>query len=83
LFYTAAHRCIRLADMPPAKPSRTEYRALRLLAESRNGCTEAVMLAHGFTVEILIDIVRVGLAIAQTERVVARGAVDGGHGESG
>jgi hypothetical protein len=62
--------------MPPAKPSRTEYRALRLLAGSRNGCTEAVMLAHGFTVEMLIDIVRAGLAIAQTERV----ARSEGHG---
>jgi hypothetical protein len=28
-------------------------RALRLLAGAPHGCTEAMMLAHGFTVEVL------------------------------
>jgi hypothetical protein len=27
--------------------------ALRLLAKTLNGCTEALMLAHGFTAELL------------------------------
>jgi hypothetical protein len=39
-------------------------RALRLLAGSPLGCTEAIMLAHGFTVELLVDLVRDGLATA-------------------
>jgi hypothetical protein len=31
------------------------------------------MLAHGFTVEMLVDLVRAGLATAKAERVVAGG----------
>ena len=46
-------------------------RALKLLAVSRNGCTEAVMLAHGFPVPLLVELVRSGLASATPERVVA------------
>jgi hypothetical protein len=53
------------------KPDRR--RALELLATSPNGCTEAVMLAHGFTVDFLAEIVRAGLATAKVERVVAGG----------
>jgi hypothetical protein len=37
-------------------------RALRLLAGSPHGCTEAIMLAHGFTGEILGRLVLNGLA---------------------
>ena len=37
-------------------------RALRLLAGSPHDCTEAIMLAHGFTAELLADLVRGGLA---------------------
>jgi hypothetical protein len=39
-------------------------RALRLLAGSPHGCTEAIMLAHGFTVETLGSLVLDGLATA-------------------
>ncbi len=53
------------------KPDRR--RALELLASSRHGCTEAIMIAHGFTVEQMVELVRAGLATAQTERVVAGG----------
>jgi hypothetical protein len=53
------------------KPDRR--RALELLAASPDGCTEAIMLAHGFTVELMVQIVRAGLATEQTERVVAGG----------
>jgi hypothetical protein len=51
----------------------TRRRALELLAASRDGCTEAIMLAHGFTAEMLVDLVRAGLATAKAERVVAAG----------
>jgi hypothetical protein len=58
----------------PTRKSNTERRrALKLLASNADGCTEAIMLAHGFTVEFLIDMVRAGLATAQPERMRAGG----------
>ena len=53
------------------KPERR--RALELLAASPDGCSEAIMLAHGFTVDFLVDLIRTGMATRQTERVVAGG----------
>jgi hypothetical protein len=70
------------AAMPrlrPASPSRRRgpkpdrRRALELLASSRNGCTEAIMLAHGFTVEQMVDLCFDGLAIGTPERMVVGG----------
>jgi hypothetical protein len=52
-------------------PPATRRRALELLAGSRDGCTEAIMIAHGFSIEQIVDLVRVGLATATAERVVA------------
>jgi hypothetical protein len=40
-------------------------RALELLAASADGATEAIMLAHGFTMEMLVDLVRAGLATGE------------------
>ena len=37
----------------------------------RDGATEAIMLAHGFTVELLVELIRAGLATATAERLVA------------
>ncbi len=49
-------------------------RALELLAGSaKQGCTEAFLLAHGFTVELLGEMVRAGLATARIERARAGG----------
>ena len=53
------------------KPDRR--RALELLAASPEGCTEALMFANGFTAELLIELVRAGLASAHAERMVADG----------
>ena len=53
------------------KPDRR--RALELLAGSRDGMTEAMLLAHGFAVDMLVDLIRAGLATANTERMVAGG----------
>ena len=53
------------------KPDRR--RALELLAASPDGCTEALMLANGFTAELLVELVRAGLASAHAERMVAGG----------
>jgi hypothetical protein len=52
-----------------AKPDRR--RVLELLAASRDGVTEAMMIAHGFSVAQMVDLVRTGLASAISERVVA------------
>ena len=45
----------------------------RLLAASDDGCTEALLMAHGFGLELLDGIVIVGLATAQAERTFAAG----------
>jgi hypothetical protein len=37
----------------------------------RDGCTEAILLAHGFTIPLMVELVRAGLATATAERVVA------------
>ena len=41
-----------------------QNRALRMLVGSSHDCTEAIMLAHGFTVETLGSLVLDGLATA-------------------
>jgi hypothetical protein len=53
------------------KPDRR--RALELLAASPEGCTEALMFTNGFTAELLVELVRAGLASALAERMVAGG----------
>jgi len=55
------------------RTNTTRRRALELLDASREGCTEAVMLAHGFTVDMLVELVTARLATAQSERSVAGG----------
>jgi hypothetical protein len=55
-----------------AAPSPDRRRALELLAGSpHDGCTEAILRAHGFTIAQLVDLVRAGLATATPERVKA------------
>ena len=44
---------------------RIDRRALELLASSRDGCTEALMFANGFTAERLLELVRAGLVRAR------------------
>ena len=43
-------------------------RAFAVLADSPDGCTEAIMLAHGFTAELLIALVQDDLASVISER---------------
>jgi hypothetical protein len=47
------------------RPKPDRRRALELLASCRDGCTEALMLSHGFTVEDMVALVRAGLATAK------------------
>jgi hypothetical protein len=63
----------------PTSPSRRRgpkpdrRRALDLLAASPDGCTEAIILAHGFTVELMVKLCIAELAIATPERMVVGG----------
>jgi hypothetical protein len=51
--------------------SAERHRALEILAGSSLGVTEAILLAHGFTTEMLTVLVRDGLATATPEIVHA------------
>jgi hypothetical protein len=51
-----------------------QRRALELLGRSPNGCTEALMLAHGFTIATLAELSAIGLL-----RVDAHNAHAGGR----
>lgn len=56
----------------PRQPKPSRRRALELLAGcGPEGCSEALLRAHGFTTEQMVEIVRAGLATATPERVVA------------
>jgi hypothetical protein len=63
-------RAMRLTNRK-RRPKPDRRRALELLASCRDGCTEALMLAHGFTVAQMAELVRAGLASATAERMVA------------
>jgi len=55
------------------RPKPDRRRALELLASCRDGCTEAILRAHGVTIPQMVELVRAGLASATPERVVAGG----------
>jgi hypothetical protein len=44
-----------------------ERRALDMLSGSHHGCTEAILRANGFSVGLLADLLRTGLAKAEPE----------------
>ena len=46
-------------------------RALELLADSPDGSTEALMLAHGITSRVIAGLVDTGLATSTTEPILA------------
>jgi hypothetical protein len=39
------------------RPKSDRRRALKLLASCRDGCTEAIMIAHGFTIPQMVELV--------------------------
>ena len=49
--------CHRRSRGPPQKPPGRHRRALVLLASCPDGCTEAVMQAHGFTIEQIAELI--------------------------
>jgi len=48
-----------------SKRNAERRRALELLAASPDGCTEAIILAHGFTTDFLVGLICAGLATGQ------------------
>jgi hypothetical protein len=44
---------------------------LELLAACPDGCTEALLLANDFSVDLLVDLIREGLATVSPERMMA------------
>jgi hypothetical protein len=50
--------------------STERRRALDLLAASPDGCTAAILMAHGFKSDQLVELINAGLASVTTERVV-------------
>jgi hypothetical protein len=53
----------------PYQPNKCQ--ALTMLADSPHGCTESIMLAHGFAIGMLRDLVLDGLATADREKTRA------------
>jgi hypothetical protein len=50
-----------------------EHRLLELLAGNTKGATEALLLAHGFTLKAIVNLVGAKLATLTTERMLADG----------
>jgi hypothetical protein len=57
--------------MPDISANSERERALQLLARSVSGCTETLMLAHGFTTEMLGRMVIDGFASVQRGTMLA------------
>jgi hypothetical protein len=53
--------------------SGDHYRALRLLSSYPNGCNERLMVWNGVAVETMVDLIRAGLARAETIKRLDRG----------
>jgi uncharacterized metal-binding protein len=53
------------------RPNPDRRRALELLAGSRKGCTKAMMRAHGFSIDMLLELIEAGLATTKRERMDA------------
>src|SRR6516162_6760665 len=54
-------------------PNPDRRRALELLAGSRYGYTKAILRAHGFSIDMMVELVKAGLATTKRERMVADG----------
>ena len=65
------------APMPTGRhyrrPNPDRRRALELLAGSRYGYTKAILRAHGFSMDMMVELVKAGLATTKRERIVADG----------
>jgi hypothetical protein len=52
------------------RPNPDRRRALELLAASRLGCSKAILRAHGFSIDMMAELVKAGLA-TKRERMAA------------
>jgi hypothetical protein len=52
-------------------PQRRALAPLESLAASPDGCTAAILLAHGFKSDRLVELINAGLASVTTARVIA------------
>jgi hypothetical protein len=59
----------KMAEDP--RRSAERHRALELLAASPDGCTAAILMAHGFKSDRLAELINAGLASVTIERVTA------------
>jgi hypothetical protein len=59
------------------RPNPDRRRALELLAGSRYGYTKAILRAHGFSIDIMVELVKAGLATTKRERMVVGGRQTG------
>ena len=55
------------------RPNPDRRRALELLAGSRDGYTKAILRAHGFSMDMMVELVKAGLATTKRKRIVADG----------
>jgi hypothetical protein len=56
------------------RPKPDRRRALELRASCRDGCSEAMMIAHGFTIGQMVELVQASLATASEFRAPPRNA---------
>jgi hypothetical protein len=69
----ASSRVINRHGARKRVPPATRRRALELLAGRPDGCTEAIMLAHGYWIDMMVELVNGGLARVTAERMIAGG----------
>ena len=67
----AGESCGRPMALIPRRLGKDEREALWLLAESANGCTQSILMAHGLAIGMLRDLVRKGLAMADQRSMQA------------
>jgi len=60
---------MRALDHKEAHSSRHSPPRARIACCIPDGCTDAIMIAHGFTIEQMVELVRAGLASATAERI--------------
>jgi hypothetical protein len=65
-----SHNVATFDSASPPPETLAPPRARTLADCPQEGCAEAVMLAHGFTIEQLVELGRAGLITATADRVV-------------
>jgi len=53
------------------RPNPDRRRALELLAGSRYGYSKAILRAHGFSFDMMVELIKAGLATTKRERMAA------------